>query len=404
MLPTPETQFNRSEATHPNSKSKPLIAIVLPSLTVGGAEIVSAALGSEFLKRGFRADFVVGWHDEKASMRLPPFAGYVCLKTKQARSALFPLARYLREQRPSAVIASQWPLTVLSIAARKLVGSKARLAVCTHSAPSLQGGRLALLKRWVFKKSISLTYPLASARIAVSAGVADDLAALAGVRRGDISVVYNPLFARPVGPGDVAAAETMWGGWSGPRILTVGNLDPRKNHPLLIGAFQKVVRRRDARLLILGRDQGTEGIVKAYAQSLGVADKVIIPGAVPNPTAYYLSANLFVLSSDSEGLPGVLIEALACGLPVVSTDCPYGPGEILAGGRYGRLTPAGDADALARAILEALDSPHDPDTLKQRAADFALEGVAENYLRLLFPHESVLPRMPERSENRLCAE
>ena len=404
MLPTPETQFNRSEATHPNSKSKPLIAIVLPSLTVGGAEIVSAALGSEFLKRGFRADFVVGWHDEKASMRLPPFAGYVCLKTKQARSALFPLARYLREQRPSAVIASQWPLTVLSIAARKLVGSKARLAVCTHSAPSLQCGRLAMPKRWVFKKSISLTYPFADARITVSAGVADDLAAFAGLPRGDISVVYNPLFQRPASPDDFAAAEAIWGGWSGPRILTVGNLDPRKNHPLLIGAFKKVVTTRDARLLILGRDQGTEGIVKAYAQSLGVADKVIIPGAVPNPTAYYLSANLFVLSSDTEGFGNVIVEALACGLPVVSTDCPYGPGEILAGGRYGRLTPAGDADALARAILEALDSPHDPDTLRQRAADFALEGVAENYLRLLFPHESVLPRMPERSENRLCAE
>jgi glycosyltransferase involved in cell wall biosynthesis/peptidoglycan/xylan/chitin deacetylase (PgdA/CDA1 family) len=403
-LPGGFDRYSRSEAIDPNSKSKPLIAIVLPSLTVGGAEIVSAALGGEFLKRGFRADFVVGWHDEKASMRLPPFAGYVCLKAMHGRGALFPLARYLRERRPSAVIASQWPLTVLSIAAQKLVGSKAQLAVCTHSAPSLQCGRLALQKRWVFKKSISLTYPFADARIAVSAGVADDLAAFAGLPRSDISVVYNPLFQRPASPDDFSAAEAIWGGWSGPRILTVGNLDPRKNHPLLISAFQKVVRRRDARLLILGRDQGTEGIVKACARSLGVADKVIVPGAVPNPTAYYLSADLFVLSSDSEGLPGVLIEALACGLPVVSTDCRYGPAEILADGRYGRLTPVGDADALARAILEALDSPRDPDALKQRAADFALEGVAENYLRLLFPHESVLPRMAARSEDRLCAE
>jgi glycosyltransferase involved in cell wall biosynthesis len=400
MPPAPETQLNQSEA----SKSKPLIAIVLPSLTVGGAEIVSAALGSEFLKRGFRVDFVVGWRDEKASLRPPPFAGYVCLKAKQARSALFPLARYLFERRPSAVIASQWPLTVLSIAARKLVGSKARLAVCTHSAPLLQCGRLALPKRWVFKKSIALTYPFAEAKIAVSAGVADDLAAFAGLPRGDITVVYNPLFQRPASPDDFSAAEAIWGGWSGPRILTVGNLRPEKNHALLIGAFQKVVTTRDARLLILGRDHGIEDKVRAHAQSLGVADKVIIPGAVPNPTAYYLSANLFVLSSDSEGLPGVIVEALACGLPVVSTDCRYGPAEILAGGRHGRLTPVGDGDALARAILEALDSPLDPNALKQRAADFALEGVAENYLRLLFPHESPLPWMAAGPESRLCAE
>ena len=354
-LPGGFDQFNRSEAINPNSNSKPLIAFVLPSLAFGGAEIVAAALGGEFLRWGFRADFVVGSHEEEAFALLPPFADYVCLKAEQARSMLFPLARYLRERRPSAVIASQWPLTVLSIAARKLAGSNARLAVCSHSVMSIQCGRLALPKRWILQKSISLTYPFAEARIAVSAGVADDLAALGGLSRGDISVVYNPLFQRPASSDDFAAAEAIWGGWSGPRILTVGNLDPRKNHPLLIGAFQEVVGRRDARLLILGRDQGTEGIVKAYAQSLGVADKVIIPGAVPNPTAYYLSANLFVLSSDTEGFGNVIVEALASGLPVVSTDCPYGPAEILAGGRYGRLTPVGDADALAHAILEALE-------------------------------------------------
>jgi len=405
-LPGSLDQFNRSEAISPNSKSKPLIAFVLPSLGFAGAEVVVAALGGEFLKRGFRVDFVVGSHQEEAFALLPPFAGYTCLKAKRARSMLFPLASYLRERRPSAVIALQWPLTVLTIAARKLVGSKARLAVCSHSVLSIQCGRLTLPKRWVLQKSISLTYPFADARIAVSAGVADDLAALGGLPRGGISVVYNPLFERPASPDDFAAAEEIWGGWSGPRILTVGNLDPRKNHPLLIRAFKEVVTRRDARLLILGGEQGAEGIetMKACAQSSGVADKVIIPGAVPNPTAYYLSANLFVLSSDTEGFGNVIVEALACGLPVVSTDCPYGPAEILADGRYGRLSPVGDADALARAILEALDSPHDPDALKRRAAEFALEGVAENYLRLLFPHESALPRTAANSENRLCAE
>ena len=228
---------------------------MLPSLGLGGAEIVSAALGGEFLKRGFRADFVVGSHTEEAFALLPPFAGYMCLKAKRARSMLFPLARYLRERRPSAVIASLWPLTVLSIVALKLAGSKARLAVCDHSALSLQYGRLALPKRWVFQKSISLTYPFADARIAVSSGVADDLAAFGGLPRGDISVVHNPIFQRPASPDDFAAAEAIWRGWSGPRILTVGNLDPRKNHPLLIRAFKKVVTRRDARLLILGGDQ-----------------------------------------------------------------------------------------------------------------------------------------------------
>ena len=146
-LPDGSDQFNRSEAINSNSESKPLIAFVLPTLSRGGAEIVGAALGGEFLKRGFQVDFVVGWHMEEAFALLPPFAGYMCLNAKRPRSMLFPLARYLRERRPSAVIASMSPLTVLSIVALKLAGSKARLAVWDHSAPSLQCGRLALPKQ-----------------------------------------------------------------------------------------------------------------------------------------------------------------------------------------------------------------------------------------------------------------
>jgi glycosyltransferase involved in cell wall biosynthesis/peptidoglycan/xylan/chitin deacetylase (PgdA/CDA1 family) len=372
-----------------DDESKPLIAFVLPDLGFGGAEIVSVALGSEFLRRGFRADFVVGWHHEEAPAVLPPRASYVRLGAKRARDMLFPLARYLRERRPSAVIASLWPLTIITIAARKLAGSKARLAVCDHNTLSIQYGGLAFPHRLLLEKSISLAYPFADARIAVSGGVADDLSALSGLRRDDISVVPNPLFVRPASPADFAAAETVWSGWSGPRILTVGNLKPQKNHRLLIRAFKKLLARRDAKLLILGSGESEE--TRAYAQELGVADKVIFPGPVANPTAYYLSADIFVLSSDFEGFGNVIIEALDCGLPVVSTDCRYGPSEILAGGRYGRLTPVGDEDALARAILEALDSTHDPDALKRRAADFQAESVAESYLRLLFPQEAVSP-------------
>ena len=301
-LPGSFDQFNRSDGDQPQSKSKPLIALVLPDLGLGGAEIVGAALGGEFLKRGFRTDFVVGSHSEEAFALLPPFAGYMCLKAKRPRSMLFPLTRYLRERRPRAVIASMWPLTVLSIVALKLAGSKARLAVWDHNALSLQYGRLALPKRWVFQKSISLTYPLADARIAVSSGVADDLGrnGRPAARLTSASFTIRSCTGRRAQPTSAPLKRSGAAG-RGPRILTVGNLKPSKNHRLLIRAFKKVVTSRDARLLILGADLGNaEGIemMKAYAQSLGVADKVIIPGAVPNPTAYYLSANLFVLSSD----------------------------------------------------------------------------------------------------------
>ncbi len=375
---------------------KPLIAFVLPSMGLGGAELVAAALGSEFLRRGFQTDFVVGWDEDGSSAVVPKGAGYAPLCVTGPWGMLLPLARYLRERRPRGVIASLWPLTVVAIAAGKLAGSKAPTAVWSHSAATVQYRRLPSAKRLLFRRSLSLVYPFADARIAVSAGVADDLSALCGLPREGIAVIHNPSPQRPANPADAASAEAVWGGWSGPRILTVGNLRPEKNHPLLLRAFKTLLATRDARLLILGGDPGgnPRGLeeIKAHARSLGVGDKVIVPGRVPNPTAYYRSASVFVLSSDTEGLPTVLVEALGCGLPVVSTDCPYGPAEILAGGRYGWLTPVGDEDALARAIGEALDAPRDGDLLRRRAADFSPANAADAFLRLLFPQLVEQPR------------
>ncbi len=388
-------------------ESKPLIAFVMPSLGGGGAEVVSAALGREFLKLGFRTDFVVGFDEKDSLAFVPPGAGYTRLDARDPRDMLVPLTRYLRTRRPQAVLASLWPVTIVAVVAGKLAGSKARVAVWIHSAISVQGGRLPPPTRFLFKQSISLFYRLADARVAVSEGVADNVAVAAGLRRDSVDVIYNLLLERPADDAERAAAEAIWGGWSGPRIMTVGNVRPEKNHALLVRAFSKLVRKRDARLLILGGDPGGNpaGVdkLRAYAASLGVADKVILPGAVLNPTAYYASANLFVLSSDTEGCPNVLIEALACGLPVVSTDCPYGPGEILALGRYGRLTPVGDEDALALAMLEALDAPHDPLAQKRRAADFAADRTAETFLRVLFP-ERLVALGRNASANDKCAE
>ena len=145
---------------------------------------------------------------------------------------------------------------------------------------------------------------------------------------------------------------------------------------------------QDARLLILGTGELAEATA-AVARAEGIAEKVLMPGATFDPTPYYRSADLFVLSSDREGFGNVVIEALACGLPVVSTDCRSGPSEILENGRYGRLVPVGDEIALAEAILESLSARHDRAALKRRAADFAPELIAEQYLELLFPQQTV---------------
>lgn len=134
--------------------------------------------------------------------------------------------------------------------------------------------------------------------------------------------------------------------------------------------------------MLLGQGEN-EAMLRGEAAALGIADRVIFAGFHADPSPFYATADLFALSSDYEGFGNVIVEALSFGLPVVSTNCPSGPDEILGGGRWGRLTPVGDADALARAMDEALNGPHDREALKRRAADFAPEIAARKYLDLL---------------------
>jgi glycosyltransferase involved in cell wall biosynthesis len=193
--------------------------------------------------------------------------------------------------------------------------------------------------------------------------------------------IYNPIPAavQPA-PEALATADAIWG-QGGPRILAVGNLKLQKNHALLLRAFATLPR-RDARLMLLGRGP-EEANLRALATALGIADKVIFAGFHRDPAPFYATADLFVLSSDHEGFGNVIVEALSFGLRVVSTDCPAGPAEILQGGRYGRLVPVGDAPALAQAMDEALNAPVDRAALIRRAADFAPDIAARQYLELL---------------------
>ena len=370
-----------------------LISLALPNIGFGGAEIVNITLAHQFLRRGFRVDIVTAQdvlHESK--FRIPSGARYIVLGPRRTRNFLLPFARYLRRECPDVSIASMWPLTTTCVLAHRFARSAARMVVWEHCSLSDQYDDRGLAHRLMLKSSIALTYPLAHARVAVSTGVADDLAALSGISRDGISVIYNPLSPRPEAATDDAEAEAVWGGWRGPRIITVGRFKAQKNHALLIRAFKKMLATDDARLLILGTGDLFEA-TSALARVEGVADKVLMPGIVPNPTPYYRSSDLFVLSSDYEGFGNVIVEALACGVPIVSTDCRSGPSEILENGRYGRLVPVGDADALARAMADALAAKRDREALKRRAADFAPELIAEQFLNLLFPKSAGAPAM-----------
>ncbi len=237
-------------------------------------------------------------------------------------------------------------------------------------------------------------YEQADAIVTVSGGLADELAAYAGIERSRITTVFNPV----VGPHlATRAREPVDHPWFAPDqppvILGVGKIGPQKDFPNLIRAFARVRAVRPARLMILGPARSEERYadhvqtVKALPAQLGIADDVGFPGWVDNPFAYMARAHLFVLSSAWEGFGNVLVEALACGCPAVSTDCPSGPAEILDKGRFGPLVPVGDDQALAAAILDVLDAPPSRDRQRARAALFTVENAIDHYLKLMFADE-----------------
>ena len=363
------------------------ITVALPDLLpLAGVERLFISHAEVFLRRGYAVDFVFAREPHDLRDVVPAGARIIEFGAPRLRDFVTPFIKYLSNEKRDAVHIGVWPLTTLGILAHRLARSSARIVVSDHNMLSIQYSGAGLLQRLFLRSSIATTYRLANARVAVSSGVADDIAGLSGIRRDRFTVIHNAI-ALPSAPNpDPAAAEAAWGGWTGPRIITVGLLKPQKNHALLIGAFNRLLQGTDARLMIVGSGP-LEGAIKAIVAAERLDGKVLMPGYVPDLIPFYRSADLFVLSSDYEGFGNVIVEALASGLPVVSTDCPSGPAEILEDGRWGRLVPVGDVVALAEAMADALAAKHDRDALKRRAADFLPDIVAEKYLALMFPDE-----------------
>jgi glycosyltransferase involved in cell wall biosynthesis len=226
-------------------------------------------------------------------------------------------------------------------------------------------------------------YPWADAVIAVSDGVADHIARLTGMPRERITTIYNPVVTTELLEKARKPVDHPWlAPGQPPVVLGVGKLKIQKSFRTLIRAFARVRAARPARLVILGEGARRRAL-EALVDELGLREDVALPGYVANPWAWMARAAVFALSSRWEGLPGALIEAMACGCPVVSTDCPSGPAEILQGGAYGPLVPVGDAGALADAILALLEAPPDRARLRARAAMFCVDPAVDRYLAVL---------------------
>lgn len=355
------------------------IAIYVPSLRGGGAERIMVILANGMAARGHRVDLVL---TQAIGPYLPDVADnvrIVDLKRGRVLTSLLPLTRYLRRERPEAMLSALNHANIIAILARKLARSRTRLVVSERNSLSARSdGLVGRAIRTLMRR----LYPSADGVVCISKGLEAEVHDLLGVPQSKLSTIHNPLDIDKVRHRAGAPADHPWlTDRIAPVILAAGRLTRQKDYPTLLDAFARLRKDRDARLIILGQGE-EEAQLKALAGKLGIADDVSFAGFRDNPFAFMARCDLYVMSSAWEGFGNVLVEAMACGARVVSTDCPSGPNEILEGGRWGRLVPVGDAEALANAMAAALDDPSPPDVGK-RAEAFGSEVAVAEYLKQL---------------------
>ncbi len=361
------------------------VALYLPNLDGGGAERMMVNLASGFARRGYQTDLVLAEARGPYLEQVASEVNIVDLESSGVAASLPRLVRYLRQQRPESLLATLNHASVVALLGCRLARVRTRTVI--RESNMLFPYQTPSLRQRSLKASVKLLYPTADAHVAVSQGVADSLQDFVKLNPKNVHTIYNPVITNGLLERARLAPEHPWlvdrSQSSPPVLLGVGRLTGQKDFGTLVRAFARVRQTQKAQLIILG--EGTQRLnIEALAAELGVAEDVSLPGFVDNPFAFMARADLFVLSSRFEGLPGALIQAMACGCKVVSTDCPSGPAEILKGG-LAPLAPVGDAEALAQAMLETLNDPAPRPELRDRALDFSEETIIPQYLQVLLP-------------------
>lgn len=349
-----------------------------PNFRAAGVEKVNILLANEMHRKGVNTRFLVFKKEGEFLHQLNPEINVIELDISRALFSLPRLILFFLKNRVH-FISSYNNLSVLAIVANILTFKRSKIYACEHNTLSIINKAKGTWKDKVIARILQYCYPFATGVIAVSEGVADDLSDYAKIKRSTIKVLHNPVVNTELTEKSKLEIKHRWLLQKDiPAFVASGRLEVQKNFTLLISAFKKVVEEQDAKLLILGEGSLRDEL-QTQINSLGLQEKCELVGFVDNPYKYMKHADAFVLSSDFEGLPTVIIEALACNTPVVSTDCPSGAAEILEDGKWGTLVPVGDVDALANAMLDVLNNPPTID-LTVRANHFTAEKAAANYL------------------------
>jgi glycosyltransferase involved in cell wall biosynthesis len=364
-----------------NPVTKERLAFFLPGMYDGGAERIMLNLANGIISRGYPVDFVLARAEGPFMDEVPESARLIDLKASRVLSSTPALVRYLRHERPTALLSILYA-NIIAVWAKRLAGIPIRVILGEHNTLSsvVKGGDEPRLRS--YPSLARWFYPWADGIVAVSGGVADDLAQVIKIPRERIQVIYNPIVTKELFEKSKASIDHPWfRSGEPPVLLAVGRLTVQKAFDVLIGAFNQVRKDHRVRLLILGEGEdrpALEALIKEY----GLNEEISLPGFLPNPYPYMAHAAAFILSSRWEGLPTVLVEAMALGAPIISTDCPSGPREILMDGKWGQLVAVDDPFSLATAISTSLqNNSYRPPQESWKA--FELEGVVDQYINIL---------------------
>ena len=359
------------------------IALFHPSLIAGGIQRVFVNLARGFVERGFAVDMVQATPEGGFRHAVPEGVRLIDLNASRALTSLRPLVRYLRQQRPQVLISGAIQTNLVSVWARRIARVPIRLILTEHNIISTITTGAPMIRTRMTPFFVRHVYPRADELVAVSQGAAQDLADTIGSCSRKIHVIYNPIINHEFWRrAEEQPDDARLDGDLRPIVLAVGRLHYHKDYPTLLHAFAIVRRKMDAKLVFLGDGEERERL-EALTRGLGVETAVIFLGDVANPLPYMKYAKVLALSSMVEALPTVLIEALAMNLPVVATDCPSGPREILRNGAYGTLVPVGDSSRMAAAILDVLRAPDVPMITKDALELFQHDQVIEQYLAIM---------------------
>ncbi|MDN5850644.1 MAG: glycosyltransferase, partial [Nitrococcus sp.] len=351
------------------------LAVFIAFSGAGGVErmVINLLGGIRAARPALAVDLVAVKAANVPRERLPQGITMVDLRVRHSTLAAVALARYLRRCRPDALLAAKDRAIRSAVLARRLSGVDIRLIgrLGTNLSAALDGRSPAvrLLRRLPMRRY----YRQVDSVVAVSEGVAEDTRRITGLPASQVTVIRNPVITAGL---PRLAAEPVMHPWFcspiAPVILGAGRLTRQKDFPTLIRAFARLRRERPAKLVILGEGNDRRAL-EALTAKLGIGEDVDLPGHVANPYAWMAKANLFVLSSIWEGSPNVLTEAIACGTPALATDCPSGPRELFADGRYGLLVPVGDDAAMAAAMSRVLDGPPPAGALCEAVREYSVE-------------------------------